>query len=89
MEPTVAASYEFCGKIARRAARNFYFAFRLLPRDRRQSMEALYAFMRHTDDLADDHGTAADKEHALRRWQGELDAALAGRARGLARTACP
>ncbi len=77
MEHTVAASYEFCGKIARREARNFYFAFRLLPRDRRQSMEALYAFMRHTDDLADDHGTAADKEHALRRWQGELDAALA------------
>ncbi len=76
-DPTLAASYQFCGKIARREARNFYCAFRLLPRDRRQSMDALYAFMRHTDDLADGPGTAAEKEDALRLWQGELDAALA------------
>ena len=40
-------------------------------------MYALYAFMRHTDDLADGAGTAAEKEHALRLWQTELDAALA------------
>ena len=77
MEPTLAASYQFCGKIARSEARNFHLAFRLLPRARRQSMYALYAFMRHTDDLADGSGSAAEKEAALRLWQTELDAALA------------
>lgn len=80
MEPTLAASYQFCGKIAQREARNFHFAFRLLPRARRQSMYALYAFMRHTDDLADGTGSAEEKEAALRLWQTELDAALAAEA---------
>src|SRR3954451_11808276 len=44
-------SYRFCAKVARREARNFYFAFQLLPTAGRRSMCALYAFMRHTDDL--------------------------------------
>jgi 15-cis-phytoene synthase len=78
MEATLAASYLFCGKIARGEARSFYVAFRLLPRARRQSMYALYAFMRHTDDLADGAGSVAEKERALRLWRTELDAALAG-----------
>jgi phytoene synthase len=41
-------------------------------------MCALYAFMRHTDDLADESGTAAGKTAALDGWRSELDAALAG-----------
>src|SRR4051812_41275983 len=58
MAPALSASYEFCSEIARREARNFYFAFRLLPTQGRLSMCALYAFMRHTDDLADEKGAA-------------------------------
>jgi 15-cis-phytoene synthase len=72
-------SYRYCGALSRREARNFYYAFRLLPRSRRRSMCALYAFMRHTDDLADEPGTAAEKARALDAWQQALDAALAGR----------
>jgi phytoene synthase len=41
-------------------------------------MCALYAFLRHTDDLADDPGLAVDKALALERWRRELEAALAG-----------
>jgi len=78
IDPKLATSYQFCSKIAQRQARNFYFAFRLLPRPRRQSMCALYAFMRHTDDLADGSGTADEKDSALRLWRSELDAVLAG-----------
>ena len=52
----LAASYRFCGDVARREARNFYYSFLLLPADRRRSMCALYAFLRHTDDLADEPG---------------------------------
>ena len=73
------ASYRFCGALARRQARNFYYAFLLLPRARRRSMCALYAFLRHTDDLADEPGSAAEKARALdaggasstRRWRAE------------------
>ena len=81
-DPTLAASYQFCGEIARREARNFYFAFRLLPRDRRQSMYALYAFMRQTDDLADDPGTRRREGSGARAVADELDAATRGRAGG-------
>ncbi len=72
-------SYRFCGALSRREARNFYYAFLLLPRSRRRSMCALYAFMRHTDDLADEPGTTEAKAHALDAWRQALDTALAGR----------
>jgi phytoene synthase len=41
-------------------------------------MCALYAFLRRTDDLADEPGPAALKSQALRAWRLELEAALAG-----------
>jgi phytoene synthase len=41
-------------------------------------MCALYAFLRHTDDLADEPGSTAEKARALCAWRLELDAALAG-----------
>jgi phytoene synthase len=41
-------------------------------------MCALYAFLRHTDDLADEPGTAADRARALDAWRLELERALAG-----------
>jgi 15-cis-phytoene synthase len=71
-------SYRFCSALARAEARNFYYAFLLLPRSRRRSMCALYAFMRHTDDLADGPGTAEEKDRALAAWRQALDSALAG-----------
>jgi phytoene synthase len=42
-------------------------------------MDALYAFMRVTDDLADEPGDPAAKRAALDRWRADLVAALAGR----------
>jgi len=72
------ASYRFCGALARREARNFYYAFLLLPSAGRRSMCALYAFLRHTDDLADEPGPAAAKARALDAWRLDLDSALAG-----------
>jgi phytoene synthase len=71
-------SYRFCGTVARREARNFYYAFLLLPRERRRSMCALYAFLRHTDDLADEPGPAEQKAQSLESWRHALDATLAG-----------
>ena len=75
----LAESYRFCGEIARREARNFYHAFRLLPADRRRSMCALYAFMRRSDDLADCEAPTEEKARSLAEWRRDLDAALDGR----------
>jgi phytoene synthase len=72
------ASFRFCGALARRQARNFYYAFLLLPRAERRSMFALYAYLRRTDDLADEPGSATEKTRALDAWRVELDRALAG-----------
>lgn len=71
-------SYRYCAALSRREARNFYYAFLLLPPGRRRSMCALYAYLRHTDDLADEPGPAVDKARALASWRQSLDAAMAG-----------
>ncbi|HEX8203272.1 MAG TPA: phytoene/squalene synthase family protein, partial [Isosphaeraceae bacterium] len=78
MNAGLRSSYQFCGDVARRQARNFYYSFLLLPADRRRAMCALYAFLRHTDDLADEPGPVAAKRRALDAWRSELDAALGG-----------
>ena len=48
------AAYAACRAIARREAKNFYYAFRVLPAHKSDAMCAVYAFMRRADDLADD-----------------------------------
>jgi phytoene synthase len=47
-------AYERCEEITRRAAANFYYGIRLLPRPKRQAMSAVYAFARRVDDIGDD-----------------------------------
>jgi phytoene synthase len=42
-------------------------------------MEALYAFTRYTDDLADGPQPVNDRAESLSRWRASFDAALAGR----------
>jgi phytoene synthase len=75
MDP-LAESYRRSMAIARGAARNFYYGFLLLPPARRRAMCALYAFMRRSDDLADEPGPAAAKAMALAGWRNDLMAAL-------------
>ncbi len=74
----VARSFAYCERLARRAAANFYLAFRLLPADERQAMCALYAFMRVADDAADEPGSARAKRAALEAWRDQFGDALAG-----------
>src|SRR3954470_7505750 len=47
-------AYGVCRHIARTAAKNFYYGFLVLPRRKRNALSAVYAFMRHADDIADD-----------------------------------
>lgn len=78
MNATLAESYAHCRRLARRSATNFYYPLWLLPRPKRQAMYALYAFLRHTDDLGDSDEPTAARAAALARWRSSLDAALAG-----------
>lgn len=54
-------AYSVCRGIARRAAKNFYYGFMLLPGGKRNALCAVYAFMRHADDLSDEPGMAPEE----------------------------
>jgi 15-cis-phytoene synthase len=66
---SVADSYRHARAIARERAKNFYYSFVLLDRQRRDSLCAIYAFMRHCDDLSDEKGASSA---ALERWRQEM-----------------
>jgi len=47
-------AYSVCRHITRSSAKNFYYAFLVLPKRKRRALCAVYAFMRRCDDIADD-----------------------------------
>jgi phytoene synthase len=75
----VNAAYAVCRAIARREAKNFYYAFVALPKPKRNAICAIYAFMRQADDLADDEGLLlSDRRDKLDAWIAEWRRASAG-----------
>jgi phytoene synthase len=58
-------AYRGCEQITRRQAANFFYGIRLLPRDKRQAMSAVYAFARRVDDVGDGQLDADTKLAAL------------------------
>ena len=72
MSRNIAEAYRVCRNIARREAKNFYYAFLALPEAKRNAICAVYAFMRHADDLSDDESLPRAERHAaLAQWQAE------------------
>jgi presqualene diphosphate synthase len=63
------------------AGTSFYWAMRLLPKQRRNAMYAIYAFCREVDDIADGERPVEYKIAALAAWRGEIDALYAGHPR--------
>jgi len=62
-------AYAVCRGVARRAARNFYYGFLVLPSEKRNALCAVYAFMRHADDLSDDPVLdVAQRKQKLADW---------------------
>ena len=59
-DTSTAEAYRFCRDVARREAKNFYWAFRVLPRPKSDAMCAVYAFMRRADDISDDESKPLD-----------------------------
>jgi 15-cis-phytoene synthase len=66
--PDVARAYSYCELLTRKQAANFYYGIRLLPRERRRAMCAVYAFARRVDDIGDG---SLPREEKLRRLDAE------------------
>jgi len=63
-------AYAICRAIAKREAKNFYYAFVALPEPRRNAICAIYAFMRKADDLSDDETIPREQRLlSLEQWQ--------------------
>jgi phytoene synthase len=68
-------AYLYCDKIARSRAKNFYPAFRFLPKPRRLALSAFYAFCSLSDDIADNNSTQPlqNRIEQLADWKQQLD----------------
>jgi phytoene synthase len=65
-------------RLTRASGTNFYYAFRLLPAEKRRAIYALYSFCRVVDDCVDEEG--GEGEAGLARWRDEMHRAYAGQA---------
>lgn len=61
----VEQAYDRCEEITSEQARNFSYGIKLLPRDKRRAMSALYAMARRIDDVGDGEAPADQKLAAL------------------------
>ncbi len=76
---TIRSAYAECRRLARRHYENFPVASRLVPRDKRDALAAIYAFARYADDVADEPGVEGRLEK-LAAWRERLRECFSGRA---------
>jgi len=66
-------------EIAKKSKSSFYYAFNLLPAEKRDAMNTVYAFCRETDDIVDEGNDPEDlKYEKLRKWRIEFEKAFQG-----------
>lgn len=81
MSDQLSHAYAVCRGIARRAAKNFYYGFMVLPSEKRNALSAVYAFMRHADDISDEPGIDPQlKRQKLSEWLDAAKAVFGGKA---------
>jgi len=73
----LANDFRFCRDVTRRAATNFYYAFRVLPPERRDALYAVYAFCRAVDDAADET-EPSEAPGLVAGWREELERCYRG-----------
>jgi 15-cis-phytoene synthase len=79
---TLEQAYSACEAITRDQARNFYYGIRLLPRDRRAALCAVYALARRVDDIGDGDLPAEEKSARLTDVRKSVASLAAGRDEG-------
>ena len=81
LAPRLEECYSICRGIAKREAKNFYYAFVALPEPRRNAICAIYAFMRKADDLSDDESLPREeRRRLLKAWLADWREARVGAA---------
>ncbi|MDP8237920.1 MAG: squalene/phytoene synthase family protein [Candidatus Hatepunaea meridiana] len=70
-ETELLKAHRKCSEIVKHSASNFYYAFVFLPTEQRYGIEALYAFCRAGDDVADDRSSG--KTGLLQKLRKRLD----------------
>jgi phytoene synthase len=81
MGPELIASYRSAEAVARSRS-NFYYSFVVLPLEKRRAFCAVYAFMRHCDDISDGDAGTEERKKMLRDWRSQLDPAYSGNSSG-------
>jgi len=74
-----AAARAHARAVAFRSGSSFLLGMRILPRQRRDAMYAIYAFCREVDDIADEAGAVEQKLAALDAWREEVERLYQGR----------
>ncbi|MCO5167461.1 MAG: phytoene/squalene synthase family protein [Planctomycetes bacterium] len=75
--PSLDEAHAHCRAVVAARAKNFSYAFLLLPPARRRGLEAIYAYCRVADDLADDDGlTTEERARRLADLRARLRRAL-------------
>lgn len=78
LDEKIRAAYAECREISRKHYENFPTASRLVPRDKRDALAAIYAFARAADDFADEPGNERplapeERLQALAGWRDRLN----------------
>ncbi|MCX6640930.1 MAG: squalene/phytoene synthase family protein [bacterium] len=73
-QKAIRKAYDYCDRIARQRAHNFYPAFRFLPKPRRLALSAFYTFCSLSDDISDDSENLSHADRLLRlsAWRDSL-----------------
>jgi phytoene synthase len=74
----LAEAYAAADTLARNAAGNFYYSFRVLSTEKKRAMTALYAFLSELDAIGDDDDSVAEKRLRLSQWRHDLEKTLIG-----------
>ncbi len=78
MAPSLEESYAYCTNLTRSRARNFYYAFITLPKEKRKAIYAAYAFCRLSDDYSDEEIPVDEKAALLSGLHDLVDKAFSG-----------
>jgi phytoene synthase len=75
---SVNASYKLCQELTAKYAKTFYLGTLLMSEAKRQSVWAIYAWCRRTDELVDGPASALTTPETLDLWEKQLESIFAG-----------
>lgn len=75
-------AYEWCRTYTKDRASNFYYAFTILPEEKRNAIYAAYAFSGYVDDIADELTERSRQEDEIAIARERLDACYSGKRQG-------